>query len=162
MDFESTPQFKNGKTIEDYLDGYFGTKGGFDIELLTADEERRQCLGDRRFHKNDKSYLVEYKSGIQTFYTGNVFLETVSVDTAGKPGWVYTSRADFIVYAAVLNKKLLIFRPGHLRREIEALKMRFPSRKTSKGQNKDYNSEGVLVPLRYAEDHLAAKVIKIE
>jgi len=118
-------------------------------------------LGDRRFTRDGETYLVEYKSGIQTYYTGNVFLETVSVDAQNKPGWVYTCKADYIFYAALLNRKILIFIPQRLRDVIEQLKLEFREVKTSKEQNKGYDTHGVIVPLDYADRYLAAKVIEI-
>lgn len=108
---------------------------------------------------NGRCILVEYKSGIQTYYTGNVFLETVSVDTENIPGWVYTCQADYIIYATLLNKKLLIFRPADLRQRIEELKQRFLTLKTNKGQNIGYNTHGVIVPLEVAESELTYKII---
>lgn len=155
-----TVQFANGKQVEAYLDDFF-RKAGFVIKQTTSYEERRLCLGDRRFYKGDKKFFVEYKSGIQTYYTGNVFLETISVDATGRLGWVYTCQADYIFYAALLNRKILVFRPQKLRAEINALKSRFRETKTGKGQNKNYNTHGVLVPLDYAEKFLAEKIIAI-
>lgn len=162
MTITNTAQFYTGKRVEQTLDDYF-RGAGFVIEPTTRHEERVLCLGDRKFTApTGQTFHVEYKSGIQTFYTGNVFLETVSVDTTNfKRGWVYTCRADLIFYAALLNQKILVFEPARLRAEIEALKARFRETKTSKNQNKGYNTHGVLVPLDYAENHLTEKIIHI-
>lgn len=157
----NTPQFFTGKRVEQILDNYF-RRGGFIIEPTSRLEEQVLCLGDRRFTSTTgESFYVEYKSGIQTFYTGNIFLETVSVDSVNKPGWVYTCQAELIFYAALLNQKILIFDPATLRAEIEALKARFGEVKTSKNQNRGYNTHGVLVPLDYAEKHLAKLIIRL-
>lgn len=153
----ATAQWVSGQSVEKFLDSFF-RREGFEIDFVTAHEERVLYLGDRKFTKDGKSYFVEYKSGIQTFYTGNVFLETVSVDSDNRPGWVYTCQADFIAYGAILNKKILIFTPDKLRLEIERLKSRFPEVKTGKNQNKGYNTHGVIVPLDYAEKNLSEKV----
>lgn len=154
-------QFRQGKDVEAWLDDFF-KKRGWDIKQTTPHEERTLCLGDRRFTKSPYHYLIEYKSGIQTFYTGNVFLETISVDTQNKPGWVYTCRADFIFYAALLNKKILIFIPEKLRQQIRELKTQFREVPTRHNQNDGYNTHGVIVPFVYAEQHLADKVIDLE
>jgi hypothetical protein len=159
--FTDKQQFKTGKEVEAYLDDYFSRRG-WQIERTTDHEERGLCLGDRHYRQPGMHLYVEYKSGIQTFYTGNVFLETVSVDTENKPGWVYTCKADYIFYAALLNGEILIMLPNKLRAEIEALKRRFRTVKTSKGQNETYNTHGVIVPLEYAEKHLTAKIIFLE
>ena len=155
-----TEQFKNGKQVEIWLDQFFRARG-FIIEQTTAHQERVLYLGDRMFSKDDKTYYVEYKSGIQTFYTGNIFLETISVDTSNRPGWIYTCKADFIFYACLLNQKILVFRPDKLRAEIDILKSKFQEVKTGKGQNKGYNTYGVIVPLDYAEKHLTEQIIDL-
>ncbi len=149
-----TPQYKSG-------DNFFG--GKYRIEPTTPYFERVLCLGDRIFTNKEsgEKFFVEYKSFIQTAYTGNIFLETVSVDTQSKPGWVYTCKALFIFGAALLNHKILVFRPEKLRAEIADLKTRFREVKTGKGQNNGYNTHGVIVPLDYAENHLTEQVIYI-
>jgi hypothetical protein len=147
--------------VEDWLDRYFEDQG-WRIERTTAHEERTLHLGDRRFHRDGACYLVEYKSGLQTAQTGNVFLETISVDTAGIPGWVYTCQADYLLYAAILNHIILVFEPSRLRTEIENLKHMFREVQTGRGQNRGYNTHGVIVPLSYAEQHLASKILRID
>jgi hypothetical protein len=159
MSITLTDQFKQGMHVEAFLDGYFIGRG-YRVEPATTEQERIQCKGDRCLYLGERTHWIEYKSGIQTFYTGNVFLETISVDTTNKPGWVYTCQADAIVYAALLNKRLLFFRPATLREKIEDLKRRFPEVKTNKGQNNGYNTHGVIVPLSVAEAELAYNVIQ--
>lgn len=157
--FTSTPQFESGDNVAVYLDIFFRVRG-FTIGKTTPYQERVLCLGDRIFTKGDKSFYVEYKSGIQTAQTGNVFLETISVDTVCDPGWVYSSQADYILYAALLNLKILVFKPEKLRSEIGHLRKEFEIKKTDK-QNQNYHTHGVIVPLGYAEVHLAHKVIEL-
>lgn len=154
--FEQTQQWMSGKAVADFLDTYFGARG-WNITPTTPHEERRLQLGDRHFRKGGLHYLVEYKSGIQTAATGNVFLETISVDSAGKPGWVFTCQADYIFYAALLNKKVLVFIPDKLRLVIRDLQRQFPTVKTGKRQNEGYDTHGVIVPLAYVEKHLSAR-----
>lgn len=156
----NTVQFTNGKAVEAFLDEYFG-KAGYTIRQTTPHEERVLCLGDRQFGLNGGAFFVEYKSGIQTFYTGNIFLETVSVDAVNKPGWVYTCQADFVYYACLLNGKILVFKPEQLRTKIIGLKQQFREVKTGKGQNSGYNTHGLIVPLVYAEKYLTEKIITL-
>lgn len=153
-------QFKRGMEAEGFLDDFFRARG-WQIVPTTAHEERKLCLGDRHFAKDGNTLLVEYKSGIQTYYTGNVFLETISVDSANKPGWVYTCKADYILYATLLNEKILVFKPDKLRAVIEMLKTKFREVKTSNNQNDGYDTHGVIVPLEYAEQHLVEQVIPL-
>lgn len=149
-----------GKNVEAYLDAFFRYRG-WTIRQATPHEERVLCLGDRRFSKGVENYWVEYKSGIQTFYTGNIFLETISVDRSNKAGWVYTCRADLILYAALLNHKILVFLPQFLRDSMPALKTMFREVSTKHKQNDGYNTWGVIVPFQYALEHLANRVINI-
>lgn len=148
--FQETNQWKSGQSIEDFLDKLHRDHG-WQVERTTPHEERVLCLGDRHMRKDDEHFLVEYKSGIQTFYTGNVFLETVSVDTQNKPGWVYTCKADVILYAALLNNRILVFQPNKLRFVIEELKSFYPEVSTKNNQNEGYNTHGVIIPLAEAE-----------
>lgn len=152
-----TEQYKNGDDVATFLDAFFLAQG-WRIRKTTPHEERALCLGDRKFSQGDEFEFVEYKSGNQTHYTGNIFLETISVDAPCKPGWVYTCRADVIYYAILLSRKILVFRPSKLRAEIADLKTKFKEVKTGKGQN-TYHTHGVIVPLDYAEKNLADKVI---
>ncbi len=160
MDFTNKPQFKQGKNVEAFLDEWFRHEG-WTVCPMGAYDERVLHLGDRYFVRGLTVLKIEYKSGIQTFYTGNVFLETVSVDRQEKPGWVYTCQADVIFYAALLNHKILVFKPQRLRNRIEWLKTQYPEVKTSNHQNDGYETYGVLIPLEYAEKRLAEKVIAI-
>src|SRR5688572_15613823 len=121
--FEQTTQFYQGKAVEAFLDEFF-TARGWRIEQTTPHEERVLCLGDRHFYSDQQHLHVEYKSGIQTYFTGNVFLETISVDSANKPGWVYTCLADYLMYATLLNGCILVYRPDALRAQMDALKRR--------------------------------------
>lgn len=158
--FTQKEQFKRGSDVAQWLD-LFLERLNFSVTPTSYEEERKLFLGDRKIvSPRGEVYYVEYKSGIQTYYTGNVFLETASVDTENKPGWVYTCQADFILYAALLNGKILVFRPPCLREVIEELRAQFPERKTSHGQNKGYCTHGILVPLEVAEG-LAHRVLNV-
>lgn len=158
--FLKTQQWQSGSAVADFLDTYFAARG-WAIAPTTPHEERRLCLGDRHFQRDQTHWYVEYKSGVQTGYTGNIFLETVSVDTQNKPGWVYTCRADLIVYAAMLNHKLLIFLPDALRSALPELRRQFREVATGNQQNNGYRTHGLIVPLAYAEQHLANRVIHL-
>jgi hypothetical protein len=160
--FTELPQFVRGKSIEAYLDDYFRQRN-FKIRQTTKEEERNLCLGDRQFFRDGKSFFVEYKSGIQTHYTGNIFLETISVDDPNhfKPGWVYTCKANFIIYATVLDGCLLMFIPDQLRKKMERLKLMFQEVATSNHQNTGYNTHGLIVPFEWAKQNLANRVIQL-
>ncbi len=161
MELTNKPQFKQGKDVETFLDEWFRHEGWIVCPMSLYDEMALH-LGDRYFVRGTQVVKIEYKSGIQTFYTGNVFLETRSVQK-GKdyPGWVYTCQADFIFYAALLNHKILVFKPQRLRSRIEWLKTQYREAQTGNHQNEGYETCGLLIPLGYAEQRLAEKVIAI-
>lgn len=159
--FEQTQQWYSGQSVADYLDAFF-KKRGWDIYPTTPEEERGQCLGDRHYIKGETHWYIEYKSGLQTAQTGNIFLETVSVDAVGKAGWLYTCKADYIFYATLLNGCILVMIPNNLRAVAEDLRKQFRETKTSKGQNKGYDTHGLIVPLDYAKKHLTIQVIDVE
>lgn len=158
--FLEKAQWISGEAVADFLDTFFRGRG-WHITRTTQHEERDLYLGDRHYRKGNAEYLVEYKSGIQTFYTGNVFLETISVDSQHKQGWVYTCKADFIFYAALRNGKILVLVPAKLRAEIDGLRAKFREVATSKNQNEGYNTHGVIIPLAYVEDYLTEQIIMI-
>lgn len=145
-------QWQEGMQVEAFLDKYL-TAHGWTVIRATPQQERLMCLGDRRIEKADRSLWVEYKSGVQTFYTGNVFLETVSVDTASKPGWLYTCKADYLLYACVLNGCILVFKPEHLRSILSELKGKYPEKSTNHGQNDGYRTHGLCIPLDQAKQY---------
>lgn len=161
MTITDSHQFKSGKDVERFLDEYFSND--FEITQTSARQERTLYLGDRIFkhRKTGRKYFVEYKSGIQTFYTGNIFLETISVDSENKPGWLYTCKANFLLYATLLNGFILLFIPKLLREQISQLRRRYPEKATSKGQNEGYNTHGLVVPLNDAKE-LASKIIPLD
>lgn len=160
MAFIQTQQWASGQIVEAFLDRFFASQG-WRIERTTPHQERVLHLGDRIFSKNGQSYHVEYKSGIQTGHTGNIFLETVSVDRSGTPGWVYTCQADYLLYACLLDREILVFIPSSLRSTLSGQKQKFGETQTGHEQNKGYNTRGLLVPLPYAQAHLATKVIAL-
>jgi len=145
-EFEKSQQYVSGSTVAEYLDTYLLARG-WEVRATSQQEERTLCLGDRYIAKANRSYFIEYKSGIQTHYTGNVFIETISVDTDGKPGWLYTCKADFLLYACILDGCILVFKPDDLRSKAPMLVKRYPTRPTSNGQNVGYKTHGLLVPL---------------
>jgi hypothetical protein len=161
-EFEKLPQFVQGKNVEAYLDEIFRRKG-FQIRQTTQEEERKLCLGDRQFSKNGCTFFVEYKSGLQTHYTHNVFIETISVDDPDhfRSGWLFTCMAKYIIYATILDGCLLVFRPSDLRNSIDIFRSRFKEVPTSNHQNKGYNTHGFLVPFDWAKKNLVYQVIQL-
>lgn len=152
-----------GAAGERTLDAHFGVH--FDI-VPASPAQQRQGI-DRVFcrrsddPRSDRIFTVEYKTDHHAARTGNAFVETVSVERGGvvvKPGWVYTTAADrLIYYIPGANWELAyILRPSRLRRALPAWQRIFSERVVA---NPDYVTRGLLVPLRAFEavaDHCVA------
>lgn len=158
MDTLFKKQFDAGKSNEDKIANYF-TKDGWTVTQLSQHDERKLKLGDKHFSKGDCSFNVEIKQDGKAAYTGNLFLEIVSVNVAGVAGWMETTNAAYVVTTIPALKKILIFRTDVLRDSIDDLKSKFKVLPTRKELNKGYSSLGIIVPITYAEQHLALKVI---
>lgn len=93
-DFDT--QYKFGKDGELFLDKYFNK--WFDISPVDRVDEKRGI--DRKYiHKSSGTkFTVEYKTDKTASKTGNVFIETISIDSQDKPGWVINSQAQLLVY----------------------------------------------------------------
>lgn len=85
----------------------------------------------------------EVKADSKTPDTGNVFVETVSVDTAGKPGWAYTSEADVLLYAVPAWQQTLAIEVARLRQHLPAWQGQYRS---GTCRNARYRSVGLLIP----------------
>lgn len=100
---------------------------------------------DRIFqYPGGTEYKMEYKTDFQASVTGNVFIETVSMDIYDKPGWAYTSKADYLIYYIPGASKLLVIPARTIRLKIERWKSMYPELRV---ENKGYCAYGVIVPL---------------
>jgi len=97
---------------------------------------------------------VEYKTDSTASRTGNAFVETVSVDRAGKPGWAYTSTATYLMYYVPGDDLLYILTFAALRQQLPRWLATYPTRSIP---NRDYATQGILVPLHEFE-RIAAEV----
>lgn len=91
---------------------------------------------------------IEYKTDWTTFNTGNIFLETISVDTTNKPGWLYSSKAGVLVYYIPQTGKLYTVRFSKLRAYFIP---RVDNYRKVSANNGTYNTWGILVPLNEFE-----------
>lgn len=151
-------QLRIGKKGEGMLDDHFSK--WYEIEPATRKQERRGI--DRIFTRrsNGRRYAIEYKCDKTAAQTGNAFVETVSVDSAGKPGWALTCSADFIIYYIVGRGPAYVIRPKEIKRRVKRWGRQYPKRAIPNKKNgQRYNTIGLLVPLfefeRIAYDVLA-------
>lgn len=141
-------QLDKAEEYERKLDRYFSK--WYDIRTVGMDAQRRGI--DRIYRNDDRKLAVEYKTDFLTQRTGNVFIETVSVDRTGKLGWAWTSQADIIVYLVAPNT-IYIANPYDIRDHIEFWKQQYGERSV---QNKSYKSKGIPLP-----EKQFAKVCKV-
>lgn len=90
---------------------------------------------------------IDYKCDTQAGRTNNVFIETVSNDQSGRPGWAETSEAEWIFYF-VTPGLVLAFRTVRLREALRSWQRRYPTRGARNGR---YTTMGVCVPIQVAK-----------
>ena len=150
MTYTFDAQKARGDAGESFLDQVFAAD--YEIRPATRAEQRQGI--DRIFtrRKTGQRLAVEYKTDYKAAHTGNAFVETVSVDTAGKAGWAYSSAADYLIYYSPDDGLIYVLALEVLRRELLRWVREYPHRAAP---NEGYATHGVLVPLdefeRYAE-----------
>ena len=138
--YDFPTQLTQGADGEQLLDRYFAT--WFTIRHATRLEQRQGI--DRIFSRQGATYKIEYKSDARANATGNAFIETVSVDTAGKRGWAYTSEADYLLYYVPGAEVVYIVPFLTLRQHLTQWAQQYPTRQIP---NQGYHTHGLLVPL---------------
>ena len=145
--YDFQEQLAEGQAHELRLDNHFRR---FNIEIRPATmDEQRQGI-DRFFtHRTTgKVDAMEYKADSLAGKTGNAFVETISVDTTGKPGWAVASQARYLVYMVTEPETIYLIDMRALRVALPVWKAKYPTRQA---QNNGYRTHGVLVPLHELE-----------
>lgn len=147
-------KLKEGQRAEAFLDRFFSRD--YFIAPTTRAEQRQGI--DRWFTRRTSGarFAVEYKSDKAASRTGNAFVETTSVDTAGKAGWAFTSHADVLVYYLPDDELLYVLTMPKLRAVLPTWIAGYPKRPA---RNREYNTWGLCVPLCEFERH--AEVINL-
>lgn len=136
-------QLRIGKAAERQLDAYFSQ--WYTIEVLPREIEM-MIHSDRLFiDAYGKQTVVEYKADYLGHKSGRVYIETLSVDIDNRPGWVYSSMADVLVYWIVGSGELYSVRPRELREHVPQWEARYPK---VKAHNEMSSGAGILVPIR--------------
>src|SRR5574341_40246 len=144
-----------GRRGESVLDDFFRQRGH---TVLSATRGQQRVGIDRVFLRDGKMTLVEYKTDLVAHRTGKVFIETISVDTDGKPGWAYSSQADLLVYFIPHQRVIYVMPLEHLRQQLPRWCDAYPTRPA---QNEEYATHGILVPMEEFEKH-ATQVLFLE
>lgn len=141
MSHEFGESFKRGQVHEADLDAYFGLT--YFIEPATREQQRMGI--DRIFTSvAGMSFSVEYKADVRAAETGNVAVETASVAEQDKPGWVYTSLAQVIVYYVPPHGYALWCDAMDLKRHASLWAQMYGVRDVP---NRDYTTQIVAVPM---------------
>jgi hypothetical protein len=150
-------QMQQGRDGEAFLDAFFADKG---YEIRPASEEEQRQGIDRAFTspRTGKVSRVEYKTDQTAARTGNAFIETVSVDVAGKMGWALTSQADILVYYIPPSRTIIVVPFMALHWEMPRWLRDYPPRQA---QNNGYSTHGIIIPLSELERH-AIRVYRLE
>lgn len=141
-------KLKQGEKYEQFLDTVFSPY--FEVRPVARSLQR---IGvDRVFvarQSPETFWRVEYKTDLEAAHTGNVFIETVSVDgSQGKllvPGWGYTSQADTLIYYLPHLQWACIIPFSKLRVWLKEWEIRYP---IGKAANQNYKTHGLKIPIR--------------
>lgn len=147
IEYTFREQIDKGKQAEARLDEWFST--WYEIKQIPLEVERVEHF-DRIFIRDGQEMRVEYKTDFQAHQTGNAFIETYSNIETNKPGWIYSSQADILVYFIPEAKSILIVRMMLIRMCIRHYLKVYRKRKCKNvnPNGSNYHSEGVLVPIR--------------
>lgn len=138
---------------EKELDEFFSQ--WYDIQPVDREMQRKGI--DRIFTRHDNGYIfkIEYKTDWKATKTQNAFVELISVDNTGKPGWAYSSQADYLLYYLPEDILVYVIAFENLRNCLPAWVDKYPVRTI---RNVGYNTVGVLAPLCEFE-RIATQVI---
>lgn len=147
-EYQFEGQLKRGQDGEAVLDRHYGR--WFEIKPAT-DAEQREGV-DRHYtdKESGEHFAIEYKTDWTAGWSNNAFVETVSVDTTGKQGWAYTSKADWLIYYIPPLGLAYMFRMAVIRAWVDDWKAKY---RTQRIPNKGYQTHGVIVPLHEFEKH---------
>ncbi|MEQ8274662.1 MAG: hypothetical protein RMA76_46210 [Deltaproteobacteria bacterium] len=141
MPFDFETQYRRGALAESVLDSMFSRM--LRVEPVSRDDQRDGI--DRVFHFRGRRWTVEYKTDFRAAQTGRVFIETVSNDRTKKAGWLYTSRADYLLYFVSGADSVYVVRMERLRHAAVSRWIgRFEDRAVP---NRTYRTHGMAVPI---------------
>ena len=113
-------------------------------EVRTSTTAENMAGVDRWLTRPDGTATsVDYKVDERSAETGNYFVETVSNDVTGSPGWALKDGgAEFVVYFTPPERAVVI-ESATLRDAVPAWRLQYPERTADNGT---YRSHGLLVP----------------
>ena len=141
--FEFTRQLHIGETGEAALDAFFAR--WYTIRKVSRE---LQSLGIDRIFVREKTgieYAVEYKTDARSESSGNIFIETVSVDTDASKGWALKSLAQVLIILQPASGTIYWCEMAAIKRRVPKWRKRWGERTV---KNKTYKSSGVPVPVK--------------
>jgi hypothetical protein len=143
----------HGQEGEEFVRKWLSKWG--DVAIVTDMETQRLGIDMYLFPRGNKDALaIEVKTDAMAAKTGRAYLETASVVTANgveKSGWVFTCRADRLVYC-VPGQEIIVILPERVQRLVKDHWAEFMF---ARSENKTYHSQGLLVPLQWLRDRAA-------
>jgi len=140
-------QFEASKGVEarwaPVLDDWF--RQMYVIDDATMEQQWRGI--DRIVHAEDGPVTLDYKCDTRARDTKRLFMETVSNSETGRPGWLLTSEAEWLVYFVVPDD-VWMFRFACLRQQLAAWRQTWPEKPA---RNDRYSTLGLCVPMFVAQ-----------
>jgi len=119
--------------VKEWLEEMFGSPV-YDVRELKLEFD---------FMVGDGDITFDLKADTLMHRTGNIFVETESDIEAGKPGWLYNTQVDYIIYLDTVNRELYLIPMPLLQAHEREIKT-YPY-KTVK--NRGWTAGGHLVPV---------------
>lgn len=146
--YDLQEQLELSRLRDSEIDKHFA--GKWEISRATSRSVERMGVDRLWTHKESgRRWLVEYKHDTQAHRTGNVFIETWSVE-GKKRGWAYTSCARAIVYYVVGGEYAFVTRMDEIERRLTSWELMHPEKPATtadKRTGETYRTLGVCVPL---------------
>ena len=136
-------QLKVGEDGEGVIFRWF-ERNGWTVEPTGMDSGQRSGIDAWVSKPNHLRQSVEVKTDLHSFRTGNAFIETVSIVSQSKPGWAYSSKADWVAYYLPQGGYFYFIRMAWLRSQLE---LWHRAHKEIIVRNKTYKTKGLLVPI---------------
>ena len=153
--YNFTNKLKEGQQYEKDIFAHL-KKDNWRVKI--ADREQQSQGIDCIISKENLTYAIEIKSDTKASKTGNIFIETISVDTQNKKGWAYTTQSDFIFYYLPLDLIVYILNSKWVTNSVQSWEHRFPKRIIN---NQEYNTVGLLIPLWFFEEKNNGQMVKV-
>ena len=132
-------QLKLGQAGELILDTIFSKW----YKIFTVSLEEDIDGIDRVFFESNNRKTVQYKTDFLSFKTGNAYIELLSRSDLLTPGWVYTAKAEWLIYF-VYPAIIYCIDLQKIREILPVWKTKY---RIAKVQNTKIFGEGLIVPL---------------